>query len=615
MSEPLRVFTKTTTLANVTSTLAIPLAAMALGLGAVKLSQQGVHHRPAMVLAVLILGIVAAVIPFRFGLPIIVLLSACNGLLSDFAGARALYWNEIFAAVIVGRSIVVKRPSRRELVVAAVITAVYGAYAITGTSLEASAWGAKVLFMSVAVGWALARLHVGEGEWKAVYYALATVAGASVILAAWQRSVGARGLAHLGLPYGERIRETAGNGELRAFAGFTTATPFSYVLAISICAWAGFALAGARQRRVALATIWLPFVAAYGILLAGDRTAVIGLLASAGVMALRLLAPSMNRHRMLALGAAAIATVSIATAALETHHFGGLESEGHARVALWKGYLDGFSARGAGPATAGSAYDKAGPKGWVRPLQAPHSWLLTYEGISVRSRDYALVQTRLRPRPQLRLSARMHSADAPARLTVTLGRDVRRLRRTLLDRTLDSARDELVAISIPGGARQAAKIWFTVRPAGAVRGDPSIEIRNLDIHGLPASRTPAERIWLRWFRQTPAALQSGGPGLVDNLYVSWVFQYGLLGLVLCGLWLAVLLWPTFRPIGAPPVNAAALLGVFLAVAAVAVNVWEEAPTDLLAALVFAHALAASPGRRPEEDRLPTLSRAQDAAAR
>jgi hypothetical protein len=295
-----------------------------------------------------------------------------------------------------------------------------------------------------------------------------------------------------------------------------------------------------------------------------------------------------------ALGAAVIVAVSVATAGVVTHQFAGLESEGRARLLLWKDYLEGFSAFGAGPATAGSAYDKAGPKDWVRPFQVPHSWRVTYEGMTARDRDSALVQTRLRRRPPLRLSARVRSAGPPARLTVTLGPDVSHPLKTLLDRTIDSGRDEPIAITVPRGPRQAATIWFAVGPAGSARSDASIEIRKLDIRGLPESRTPAERIWLHWFRQTPAALQSGGPGLVDNLYVSWVFQYGLLGLALCALWLALLLWPTFRPRGSPASTAAALVGVFLAVAAIAVNVWEEAPTDLLAALVFAHGLAVSP---------------------
>ena len=358
----------TTRVETVGAALGIPLAAAALGLGAVALSQQGMHHRPALVVAILVLGVVAAVIPFRFGLPIAVLLSACNGLFTDFAGARALYWNEIFAAVVVGRSLAAKRPSRRELAVAAIVAGVYGMYAVRGTSLDASAWGAKVLLLSAAVGWALARLHVGGGEWKAVYYGLATAAGASVILAAWQRSKGVRGLTDLGLPYGDRIRETAGGGEIRAFAGFTSAAPLSYLLAIAICGWAGFALGGARQRWVALATAWVPFCAAYGIHLTVDRTAVIGLVAAAGVLALRLLATRMRWPLVLALGAAAIAALSIAAAGLERHHFAGVKSEGHARLVLWKDYLADFSPLGAGPATAGSAYEKAGPKGWLRPL-------------------------------------------------------------------------------------------------------------------------------------------------------------------------------------------------------------------------------------------------------
>jgi hypothetical protein len=147
----------------------------------------------------------------------------------------------------------------------------------------------------------------------------------------------------------------------------------------------------------------------------------------------------------------------------------------------------------------------------------------------------------------------------------------------------------------PTGAAVWAEFPTPSKPPGASRrgqtGAP-ISLRRLHLTGLPAPRSPAERIWQRWFDRTPAALQSDGAGLVDNLYVSWLWQYGLLGLAICGAWVALLLWPLFARKKSAAVTSAALVGVFLIVGAAAVNIWEEAPTDLLAALVFAHAYRA-----------------------
>ncbi|MFN2467585.1 MAG: hypothetical protein ABR521_05570, partial [Gaiellaceae bacterium] len=102
----------------------------------------------------------------------------------------------------------------------------------------------------------------------------------------------------------------------------------------------------------------------------------------------------------------------------------------------------------------------------------------------------------------------------------------------------------------------------------------------------PPVSTAAERAYEnRLDRFTP-------PGVVDNQYVTWVFEYGVFGAVLCAGFLALLLSPLRQPLGNDARHlAAALVGTFVAIACLGVTAWEEAPTDLLAALVLVHFLA------------------------
>ncbi len=585
----------------------LPLAAIALGTAALFVSRAGAHDRPVLAIAVLLLGAVAGFIPFRYGLPIAVVLSAFNGFLADFVGDHALYWNELFAAVVVARSVAAKRPSRREVQIAAVLGAVYAGYLLTGTSLRASVWGAKVLLLSAVIGWAVARSRVRMRDWRAIYCALVAVVGASIILAAWQRSEGIKGLSDLGLAYGTRIRETAGGSGVRAFAGFTSAAPLSYALVIAVCCWAAFALGG-RDRKLVLATAWVLPAAAAGIYMAVDRTALIGLVAALFVVALAY-------RRKVFVSAAALAAVALAilVSVEAPRHFDSFKSAAQARFALWGEYLSAVEPFGAGPATAGSAYAKVAPAGWVRPFQVPQFWRVTYSGMRASGEQAAIVETRLARRPPLELFARLQAVGRPERLIVTLGNDPTSPEKTLVNRTIPSDRPIPVRMRIPGTPNRQAPLGFTLRQVGApdsgAQPAGELDIRDLRIQGLPKPRTRAERIWQRWFERTPAALQSDGPGLVDNLYVSWSFQYGILGLGLCAAWLGVLLWPTVRRQRGSPGLAAALVGVFLVVSAAAVNIWEEAPTDLLAALVFAIAFAASrtPTKSPATRRTPAAS--------
>jgi len=128
---------------------------------------------------------------------------------------------------------------------------------------------------------------------------------------------------------------------------------------------------------------------------------------------------------------------------------------------------------------------------------------------------------------------------------------------------------------------------------GAGPGSAGEAYRRSGAAGDDTTDTPAERVYDRVsHRGTPLAGTS--PGVVDNLYLSWLFQYGLLfGTVLCWAWAVLLLRPLLLPGRSSPLVAARLWGVFLVVAACAVSVWEEFPTDLLTAIVLGQGFAAS----------------------
>jgi len=563
-----------------------------VGFAAVAVARHGVGERPLLEAAILVAAVVVAVLPFRYALGVAVFVSMFQGFMLDFVGEQSLYWNELFTVGILVRSLYFKRPDRRELLIVVAGIAVYAGYLVTGSSVSAGVWGAKVTFGSVVVAWMLARLgNLGRGEFHSVVFGLGAGAAANLVLAVWQRSLGVSGLADLGLQYGERIRETAAGGVIRSSGGFTTAAPLSYALAITLCCWASLLLAGDGHRRVALATAWLPPVALGAIYLSVDRTAVIALL-----VALAVVWASVKRRVAVAGGASAVAVGAAAFAIVSPGHFGAeLGSAAHARLALWKHYLADFGVRGAGPATAGSGYQKVEPGGWVRPFAVPQGWRVRYDRIDLSSNpELALARTPVSPRPPLRVQAIVTAVGVPRRMTVTMGYDPSQGRQ-LLGKTLRVGRPTEVTIAIPAGRDSNVPLWFTLAAADDpstrdVAGVPAATLRKLRVLGLPPPRTPAERIWNSWFDKTPAALQSDRPGLVDNIYVSWVYQYGVLGIAFCCLWLAALLLPFRQRRGEAAVLAAIGTGVVLAAAGIAVNVWEEAPTDFLAAIVFACAL-------------------------
>jgi hypothetical protein len=835
----------------------VPALGVVLGVAALLVARGGAGPRPWLAVVFLAAGVAAALLPFRYGLGIAVVLACFQGFATDFVKDGSTYWNETFAVLIVARSFVLRRPSRRELVAAAVIAGVFAFYFVTGTGLKADVWGLKVLLLSAVVGWALARLGVGAAEWRAVYTGLAVAVPANVVLELWQRSKGTSGLAGLGLLYGERIREITNGGSLRAFGGFTSAAPLSYMLAIALAAWAGFALSGRDGLRAAIATLWLVPAALIGLYLTIDRTAVLAL-----VIALLVLAATFRRVVLVPVAVAAVLAVTAAAVLPTTRPFRHqLTSAAQARLTLWGQYLRDVRPYGRGPATAGSAYKKIEPGGWVPPLRIPASWDVRYDRVVVAGAEEGVAGTYRAHFPGLVLRGDARSVDSAATLTSS-GRGMHAVTRKIpasksvpvairvpaakakdrrlllaveavvtpvsreyqgalvnqvlnpsfehntagwigysgsgrgfrMKRTTETARFGHASLLVHGdggkplgtqgregvlyqfhilphrsytisfyarGERggelaiiqqsdpsaihgrysprlRFSKAWkrfsltfrspidapaqFLVRSSNDTEapqtffldgfqietsrtptpycdgtiphcrwdGDPDessssraastrlaagvgaaartlhvrstrsplpryapfevglgaermrvtailgpsayrvsrgyrgtvavrhaagsavyaefsrkrveappsaeIQLRHFHVQGLPPPRTDAERIWARWFDRTPAALQSDGPGLVDNLYVSWLWQYGVLGLALCAAWLGLLLWPLTRERRSPAAITACLVGVFLVVAAAAVNVWEEAPTDLLAALLFAQVYSVTRSR-------------------
>jgi hypothetical protein len=88
---------------------------------------------------------------------------------------------------------------------------------------------------------------------------------------------------------------------------------------------------------------------------------------------------------------------------------------------------------------------------------------------------------------------------------------------------------------------------------------------------------------------------STSEGVTDNLYVSWLLQYGVvLGIPLALIWLYVLGRPVFFSRAGPAELTGALFGVFAIISALAVNIWEEFPVNLVIALFIAQAYGPAP---------------------
>jgi hypothetical protein len=574
-------------------------AAAALGGAAIGLQYLGVAQRSFPSTLILLTGIAAAAVPLRVGLPVAVVFACFQTTIGDFFGAPGRYWKEAFVATLLVRALRRHRPTRLEIGAALGVAAVFAAYLATGTSPLAVGWAAKILLFSVLAGWAVYRLEPARSDWIAAYQGLAVAVGANVVLGIWQRSEGWSGLYRLGLPYGERIRQ-APTGALRSFGGFTTAAPFSYTLALALLAWIGFLVADREGRRTALRTAWLPVAALGGIALSLDRIALVAMTAAVLLGALR---HFRRRAALVLLGLAPLAVGGVLLLAgpsarsflLEGFTFGSKSAE--ARRLLWRGYASELNVLGHGPASAGAAYervtgDRAPPvhraAGWY-PLErdpAGHEfqWMPTRAGL--------LVGERGRPRRSARLWLVVASVAVPRTLTASLGTTVLGAAR------VSTTRSTIVRFTVPRGQGQVL-VGLEARPPARRPGKRSPgERRRLAIRldGLVAvdagpPRDKAAAIYARVRRHASVqALQGTRPGVVDNLYLSWLFQYGVpLGAALGLLWALLLLRPTIaaRDDDDSLVVTMRLWGLFLVVAALVVNIWEEFPVDFIVAIALA----------------------------
>jgi hypothetical protein len=191
------------------------------------------------------------------------------------------------------------------------------------------------------------------------------------------------------------------------------------------------------------------------------------------------------------------------------------------------------------------------------------------------------------------LRAAVTSVDGERALRVSLGR------RGLLATRVPTGRYVRTQFVVPPGKGPAILVFASNRVPGTPGtgyGKPHhllpLRFLRMKIEGLPLSSSPARRIFERIYQRTldPNAVAGFQPGVVDNQYLSWLFQYGFVfGITLCLLWLGILLVPFVVRVPAAVGLSALMFGAFLAVTSVAVNVWEESPIDLLAALTWAHA--------------------------
>ncbi len=515
--------------------LALPAAAAALGGAVIGLQYLGVGHRPLPSTLILLAGIAAGVAPLRFGLPLAAGLACFQTTIDDFFGPPGRYWKEAFVAILVLRALRRRWLRPGEAAVAAVVALVYIAYLATGTSLLAVGWAAKILFFALVAGWALVRLGAGRAEWTATYYALVVAAGANVVLGVWQRIEGWHGLLRLGLPYGERVRQ-APTGAVRAFGGLTTAAPFAYVLALVVLAWVAFLVAEPGGRRLALNTIWVPPVALAGIALSLDRIALVGLTATI------LLGSLFRFRRRPALALIALAPVVVglvlvlAGPSSRSFLLEGFTFSSHsakARRLLWSEYADELNILGRGPASAGAAYERSlrntpvtqFARGWYAferdPSGGRFRWMTTRGGLLVG------VPGRARRRALLTLVVASTSVDRT--LTVSYGRLV------LAHQLISTTENTTVPAVVPSGRGRALVQLATQPPAFRSGAESPHDKRRLSIRldslsasdAGPPDRTAAIYARVRQ-RAGVEALQGTAPGVVDNLYLSWLFQYGYL---------------------------------------------------------------------------------------
>lgn len=195
------------------------------------------------------------------------------------------------------------------------------------------------------------------------------------------------------------------------------------------------------------------------------------------------------------------------------------------------------------------------------------------------------------------------SLNVPRTLAVELGR------RSVARARIPSEGSRRVRFFLPAGQGRAV-IRLGVRPGAARPGPASPGDRrflSIRVFGLVVTtvgaQTEAERVYARVHKDR-RSLVGAHAGVVDNLYLSWLFQYGIvLGGLLCIIFVGVLLRPMRSGLeGNPLAVTMQLWGLFLVLGALVVNIWEEFPVDFLVALGFGQLFA-------------SLTRARDGQAR
>ena len=586
--------------------LFLPVIGAAIGGAAILINDRGVADRPALSALILAAATAAGLAPLRYGLPVAVVLAFFEGFIADFAGDPALFWNEVFIALLAARSLWQRRPTWREGLVAAAFAALFLGYLASGTKPLAVFWGAKVLLTSVIAAWAIARMRgLGRREWLGTYYGLATGGAASVVLAAWQRHEGFVHLLAQGFPQG-RVRMAEGGG-LRAHAGFASASPFAYSLAFALLCWIALALSS-RERAAARWTVWLPAAAVLGLVWAHNRLTPLALGIALLALAVRKIVGW--RSKKLLLAALAIGAGSAMVGAAFQHW--STSASATTRMQLWEEYVRELSPFGAGPASAGSAYRHARFRPWLLPLTFGRGWVeygIHHNRLFCGARTTATILVTAGDaltRPPLTLRTGAASPLRPRLLLIRFHGNV------LFRARIPADRYRTIQVHVPAGLGPARLVLEATPPAQRVspRGPAiAIRVRSPLVLGVPRARTPTLRVFQRIW-QGDAALQLNARGVpagtVDNQYVSWVFQYGIFGGLLCLLWFGVLAVPLVR--GGEPRSLALAGGfcaAFLAAAGLGVNIWEESPADLLGAVVLGLAFAAIRSRNPNAARSAT----------
>jgi len=328
---------------------------VALGVAIVAIERLGAAERPVLAGAFLALAGFVAFCPLRVALPGGMIFASNHGFLLLFVGGGARYWKELFVAILLFRALKRRFPAPVEIAVACIAVGLFLAYQLAGATGAETLWGAKLLLLYAAAGWAVARLATAEDAMH-LFEGLAVSVASNVVIGVWQRSQGVEGLMALGIPYGSVIREAGGS--LRAFGALTYGAPYAYTLALTMTIW--LALLSVDRIR-ALAMGWVPVLGVIGIVLSLNRIAVIGVTAAAAALIAK------RRGAVALLPAGMVVTVLVAaTAAPATRAFfieGFTFSSASAdeRTRIWEERWADLSVFGHGPSSAGAAFERAGP--------------------------------------------------------------------------------------------------------------------------------------------------------------------------------------------------------------------------------------------------------------